>query len=82
MASAVVGALKVLLEVNASQLEDEFGKATITVGNFDKFTQNAGRNLQRMVEGFSGQKIVAEAQPRWPARSRSSAASRPSPSGN
>jgi hypothetical protein len=61
MASAIVGALRVMLELNASQLEGEFAKATVKIGDFDKFTQNAGRNLQRMVEQFSGQKIVAEA---------------------
>lgn len=62
MASAIVGTLKVLLEANAAKLDSEFAKATVTVGNFDKFTANAGRSLTRMVESFSGARIVAEAQ--------------------
>ncbi len=61
MASAVVGTLRILLEANAAKVESEFDKATLKIGQFDKFTQNAGRNLNRMLDSFSGQKIVSEA---------------------
>ncbi len=61
MASAVVGTLRILLEANAAKVESEFDKATLKIGQFDKFTQNAGKNLNRMLDSFSGQKIVSEA---------------------
>jgi hypothetical protein len=61
VASAVVGTLRILLEANASKLESEFDKATVTIGQFDKFVDKAGNHLQQMVTRFSGQKIVTEA---------------------
>jgi hypothetical protein len=61
VASAVVGTLRILLEANAATIESEFEKATIKIGQFDKFVQNSGRNLSRMVDQFSGQRIVSEA---------------------
>lgn len=61
MGATTVGILRILLEANASKLDAEFGKASVTVDRFDKFSANAGRKLQQSFDQFSGQRLVAEA---------------------
>lgn len=58
---ATVGLLRVVLTADTKQYAANLQGAKVQLGVFDREAKNAGRTLTRMVEGFSGQRLAADA---------------------
>jgi hypothetical protein len=62
VADETVGLLRVVLTANTSEFSAALSGAEVKLGHFERETRKVSSSLSRMVEGFSGQRVVAEAQ--------------------